>query len=267
MHSLVASLAAVLVAAPGALAPPPDADAPAATAAAADPPAATAAAADPGSVKVLDCTGGADLASRSVTFEGRMRPVPGSVTMALRFTLQAQTPADARWRHVTADGFDKWLTSEPGVRRYTYAKTVRSLLAPATYRTTVRFRWLGADGTVLEQDETISSACTQDDLRPDLAPRRIDIAPASDTGQRRYGVTVRNVGATASGAFGIRLDLPGRPSVSAATAGLGAGESRVVVVTAPACAPGDTVTAVVDPAGVVDEADEDANALTVACPQ
>jgi hypothetical protein len=41
----------------------------------------------------------------------------------------------------------------------------------------------------------------------------------------------------------------------------------VVTVTAPACAPGDTVTAVVDPAGLVDEADEDANVVSVACPE
>jgi len=186
----------------------------------------------------------------------------------LRFVLQAQTPGDPRWRHVTADGFDRWLPSAPGVRRYTYAKTVRSLLAPASYRATVRFRWLDADGQVLDQDDAVSTVCSQDDLRPDLVPRRIDVQPAAgDTGQHRYGVLVRNAGATASGAFGVRIDVPGLPSATATATALGSGESRVVTVTAPACAPGDTVTAVVDPAGLVDEADEDANAVSVACPE
>jgi hypothetical protein len=188
--------------------------------------------------------------------------------MGLRFVLQAQTPGDPRWRHVTADGFDRWLPSAPGVRRYTYAKTVRSLLAPASYRATVRFRWLDADGQVLDQDDAVSAVCIQDDLRPDLVPRRIDVQPAAgDTGQHRYGVLVRNAGATASGAFGVRLDVPGLPSATATATALGSGESRVVTVTAPACAPGDTVTAVVDPAGLVDEADEDANVVSVACPE
>src|SRR4051794_26657410 len=117
MRSLLLSLAALLLVAPGAAAAP------------------------PGSVRVLECTPGLAPEERSVTFEGRMRPVARSVTMALRFTLQARTPDDARWRHVAADGFDTWLPSEPGVRRYTYEKTVRNLVVPASYRTTVRFRW------------------------------------------------------------------------------------------------------------------------------
>jgi subtilase family serine protease len=132
----------------------------------------------------------------------------------------------------------------------------------------VRFRWLDADGQVLDQDDAVSAVCSQDDLRPDLVPRRIDVQPAAgDTGQHRYGVLVRNAGATASGAFGVRLDVPGLPSATATATALGSGESRVVTVTAPACAPGDTVTAVVDPAGLVDEADEDANVVSVACPE
>jgi hypothetical protein len=106
------------------------------------------------------------------------------------------------------------------VRRYTYAKTVRSLLAPASYRATVRFRWLDADGQVLDQDDAVSAVCIQDDLRPDLVPRRIDVQPAAGTrASSRYGVLVRNAGATASGAFGVRLDVPGLPSATATATG------------------------------------------------
>jgi len=269
LAALPAAAVALLAGVPAvAAAPVPGAPVPGVSGSAATPAAATAGASPSATVKVTGCTEGLDLAQRSVTFEGRMRPIAGTVTMGLRFVLQAQTPGDPRWRHVTADGFDRWLPSAPGVRRYTYAKTVRSLLAPASYRATVRFRWLDADGQVLDQDDAVSAVCIQDDLRPDLVPRRIDVQPAAgDTGQHRYGVLVRNAGATASGAFGVRLDVPGLPSATATATALGSGESRVVTVTAPACAPGDTVTAVVDPAGLVDEADEDANVVSVACPE
>jgi hypothetical protein len=269
LAALPAAAVALLAGVPAvAAAPVPGAPVPGVSGSAAARAAATAGASPGATVKVTGCTEGLDLAQRSVTFEGRMRPIAGTVTMGLRFVLQAQTPGDPRWRHVTADGFDRWLPSAPGVRRYTYAKTVRSLLAPASYRATVRFRWLDADGQVLDQDDAVSAVCIQDDLRPDLVPRRIDVQPAAgDTGQHRYGVLVRNAGATASGAFGVRLDVPGLPSATATATALGSGESRVVTVTAPACAPGDTVTAVVDPAGLVDEADEDANVVSVACPE
>ncbi len=269
LAALSAAAVALLAGVPAvAAAPGPGAPVPGGSGSAAAPAAATAGASPSATVKVTGCTEGLDLTQRSVTFEGRMRPIAGTVTMGLRFVLQAQTPGDPRWRHVTADGFDRWLPSAPGVRRYTYAKTVRSLLAPASYRATVRFRWLDADGQVLDQDDAVSAVCIQDDLRPDLVPRRIDVQPgAGDTGQHRYGVLVRNAGATASGAFGVRLDVPGLPSATATATALGSGESRVVTVTAPACAPGDTVTAVVDPAGLVDEADEDANVVSVACPE
>jgi len=269
LAALPAVAGALLAGVPAvAAAPVPGAPVPGVSGSAAAPAAATAGASPSASVKVTGCTEGLDLTQRSVTFEGRMRPIAGTVTMGLRFVLQAQTPGDPRWRHVTADGFDRWLPSAPGVRRYTYAKTVRSLLAPASYRATVRFRWLDADGQVLDQDDAVSAVCIQDDLRPDLVPRRIDVQPvAGDTGLHRYGVLVRNAGATASGAFGVRLDMPGLPSATATATALGSGESRVVTVTAPACAPGDTVTAVVDPAGLVDEADEDANVVSVACPE
>jgi len=269
LAALPAAAVALLAGVPAvAAAPVPGAPVPGVSGSAATPAAATAGASPSATVKVTGCTEGLDLAQRSVTFEGRMRPIAGTVTMGLRFVLQAQTPGDPRWRHVTADGFDRSLPSAPGVRRYTYAKTVRSLLAPASYRATVRFRWLDADGLVLDQDDAVSTVCSQDDLRPDLVPRRIDVQPAAgETGQHRYGVLVRNAGATASGAFGVRLDVPGLPSATATATALGSGESRVVTVTAPACAPGDTVTAVVDPAGLVDEADEDANVVSVACPE
>jgi CARDB protein len=242
MRTFLLSVAALLAAAPGA------------------------AAASSGSVRVLECTSALDPTERVVTFEGRMRATARSATMQMRFTLQARTPDSARWRRVDAEGFDVWLQSQPGVRRYSYAKSVRNLVAPAAYRTTVRFRWLDATGAVLARSSTVSASCAQNDLRPDLVPRSLDVLPAPDRRQRRYAVAVRNAGASASGASQLRLDVAGRESSLADVPPLDAGETTSVAVLGPACVPGDPVVAVLDPAGHVDESDEDANALEVACP-
>ena len=242
MRSFLLSIAALLVAAPGAAAAP------------------------SGSVRVLECTSALDPAERVVTFEGRVRSTARSATMQMRFTLQARTPDGARWRRLDAEGFDTWLQSEPGVRRYSYAKTVRNLVAPAAYRTTVRFRWLDAAGVVLARSSAVSPSCAQEDMRPDLVPRTLDVLPAPDPGRRRYAVLVRNAGASASGPAQLRLDVAGRASATADVPPLDAGESTTVAVIAAACTPGDPVVAVLDPAGHVDEADEDGNTIEVACP-
>ncbi|HWT25220.1 MAG TPA: CARDB domain-containing protein [Solirubrobacteraceae bacterium] len=242
MRTLLLSIAALLLAAPPAAAVP------------------------SGSVRVLECTPALEESERSVTFEGRMRPIARTVTMALRFTLKARSADDAGWRRLHAEGFDVWLQSEPGVRRYIYAKTVRNLLAPAAYRATVRFRWLDAAGRVIARSSAVSATCAQPDLRADLVLRGIDAQPLPDPGLRRYEVLLENAGAGGSGASVLRLDVPGRPLATATVAPLAAGESRAVSVVAPACAPGDALVATADAAGQVEEADEDANAVEVACP-
>jgi CARDB len=242
MRSFLVSVAALLVAAPGAAAAP------------------------SGTVPLLECASALEPAARVVTWEGRMRQSGGSTTMQMRFTLQARTPDSARWRRLEAAGFEEWLSSVPGVRRYSYAKTVRNLVAPATYRTTVRFRWLDASGAVLARSSAVSPTCTQEDLRPDLVPRALDVLPGADPGLRRYAIVVRNAGGSASGASALRLDVSGGRSASADVPPLAPGETTTVAIAAPACVPGDDVAVVVDPAGAVDESDEDGNVLAVPCP-
>jgi hypothetical protein len=237
--------------------------APAAPAAASSPGGAVPAA--PSAVRVLECTPALEPAARSVTFEARMRPVRRSVTMALRFSLQSRSRDGGRWRRVAAEGFDAWLPSEPSVRRYVYAKTVRSLLVPASYRAVVRFRWYDEEGAVVARARAVSPPCAQPDLRPDLVPRRLEALPAA-AGLRRYAVVVRNAGAGAAGASTLQLDVGGAASVSAPVPALAPGEARSVAVTGPACVAGLGVTATVDAGDAVDEADEAANVLAAPCP-
>jgi hypothetical protein len=220
------------------------------------------AAADAASVKVVDCAPALDPVERSASFEARVRAARGSDRMQVRFTLQVRDEGPAtRWHKVVAPGFEQWLTSAAGVRKYSYTRTIQNLTAPASYRTIVRFRWLDEDGLVLRSSRATSSACRQPDMRPDLAPLRIETAPGPDAETRRYTVTVRNGGRTAAGAFDVALG-----DAVARVTGLVPGAQQTVVIEAPACTAAAPATVTVDPDDAVDERDEDDNVLVAACP-
>jgi CARDB len=216
------------------------------------------AAADAATVKVVDCVPALDPIARSATFEARMRASHESDRLQVRFTLQVRDAGlMTRWRKVVAPGFDAWLTSAAGVRRYSYSRTIQNLTAPAYYRTIVRFRWLDADGEVLRSSRATSAACRQPDLRPDLVPLRVETAPGSEPGTTVYRVVVRNTGRSAAGAFDVAAG-----DARAEVSGLAAGAQQAVTFTGPPCAP--ELPIAVDPDDAVDERDEDDNVLAVA---
>src|SRR5215213_10065283 len=104
---------------------------------------AAASAAPVGAARLVSCDSALDPADRTATFEGRMRRVRGATRLLMRFTLQSRTKDQSSWHALAAPGFGRWLSSDPGVGRYVYTKRVIALVAPASYRTIVRFRWLG----------------------------------------------------------------------------------------------------------------------------
>jgi len=225
------------------------------------------AAADAATVKVVDCVPALARAERSATFEARVRAVPETERMQVRFTLlvRAEGP-DARWRRVVAAGFDEWLTSDAGVRRYVYDRTVSNLAAPAGYRTQVRFRWLEADGAVARSARATSATCRQPDLRPDLVPIGLEVAPGPDDDTRRYTAVLRNEGRSDAAAFTVALAGAEPEPAPVAVARLAAGAQRTVAFTGPACVAGERVSVALDPLEQVDERNEEDNALAVPCP-
>ena len=225
------------------------------------------AAADAATVKVVDCVPSLDPAARTATFEARMGAARGSQRMQVRFTLQVREPALGVWRKVAASGFDSWLTSMAGVRRYSYSKTVTNLTAPSAYRTIVRFRWLDADGDVVKSARVTSARCRQPDLRPDLEPRRVDVLATTDPDTRRYAVAVRNAGRTDALPFAATLRIGADEPLPVAVLGLPAGIQRIVTFTAPPCTAGSQLTVTLDPGEAVDERDEDDNVLVTPCPE
>jgi hypothetical protein len=214
--------------------------------------------AGPASATLIACEHGAEPAAE---FEARMGTVPGAVRMRMRFTLQVLTPARPGYRRVAAPGFGGWTTSDPGTTRYVYTRRVEDLVGPASYRVVVRFRWLDAADEVIARDRAHSRPCRQQDVRPNLTIRDLAIEPGPDAATRRYVARVRNTGRRPAGAFDVAVgELP-----PVTVPSLGPGRERTVEVTGPACEPGSAITAVADPADLLDERSETDNELTLGC--
>jgi hypothetical protein len=224
------------------------------------------AAADAATVKVVDCVPAVDPAVRSATFEARVHSVHGSERMQVRFTLQVREDGLSGWRRVVAPGFDTWLTSEPAVRRYSYAKTVTNLSAPATYRMVVRFRWLDEDGEALKSARVTSLGCRQPDMRPNLLPQRVDVLPGLQADTRRYAVALRNAGRTDALPFAATLAIGDEQADPLSILGVAAGVQQIVTFTGPPCKEGTQLTVTLDPGEAVDERDEEDNVLVTPCP-
>ena len=222
--------------------------------------AAPAAIAAPAKARLTACEPALDQAQRTATFAGDVRTIPGASRLQVKFVLQARTEDEPEWAPVAAPGFGTWNSSAPGIGRYVYTKTVENLLAPAAYRAVVRFRWLTATGRTLLRARRTSRVCRQPDLRPDLLVERIDRADGG------YEVTIVNAGRSAAGAFAVTIEIAGQVHAFADVAGVGARERVHLRGQAPACQEGSDVIVRVDPGQVVDEADEDANALSRPCP-
>ena len=226
---------------------------------------AAASAAPVGNARLLACGSALDPVDRIATFEGRMRTVRGATRLQMRFTLQTRGKGQAGWDALPAPGFGKWLSSDTGVGRYVYTKRVVALFAPASYRTLVRFRWIGRGGRRIASDRATSPTCRQADLRPNLRPLAIDSRRGADPGHARYVVPVVNRGTTAAGPFDVVVTVDGTTLPPALTPGLEPGERALVEVEGPPCTAGSLLTVDVDPTGAVDERAEADNRLAVTC--
>lgn len=215
-------------------------------------------------VRLLACETGPADADRAAAFEGRVRAQRPGQRLQMRFTLQVSTPDAPRWRTVPAPGFGVWYSADSGVTRWTYSKRVQDLLAPASYRAKVRFRWRDARGTVVARTAVVSPSCKQPDVRPDLRTGAVT-AQAAGASAARYAVEVRNAGRGPAEATALTLGF-GSTLLEGAVPALAAGEARTVTVTGPRCQAGSEVELILDPASRVDERDEDDNTRMVPCP-
>ena len=210
-------------------------------------------------VELTGCVTALAAEERAATFEARVRRTRGSERMQVSFRLQVRDATLPGWRRVVAARPDEWLTSDKGVRRYLYARTVENLSAPAAYRMVARFRWLDPDGAVLARTRATSRVCRQPDLRPNLTVTGIAfVAPL-------YTVTLHNNGRSAPGPFSVVLRAGELELERVAVPDLAAGERRTLTFSGPACAAGSLLTATLDPDLAVDERNEYDNVLAAPC--
>jgi hypothetical protein len=187
--------------------------------------------------------------------------------MAMRFDLLERSAGGESWQPVAVPYFGIWQKSDPGRPGLIYSKRVGRLLAPASYRVVVRFRWYDDEGQIVRTARRGTRVCTQPDWRPDLV---VDGVEAGEPGPRPgtivYRVALRNTGRVAATAFEVVLAVDGVEESPARLEGIPAKGRTTIDVMGPACAPGSVLRIALDARSEVDEAAEPRDATEVSCP-
>jgi hypothetical protein len=216
------------------------------------------------------CQRAVEPSQREMSIDAVMRPLTGTMKMAIRFELLSKTKAHRPSVVVSGRDLGNWLSpSNPtlGQRpadKWTVSHPVVGLAAPATYRMRVTFRWTGAHGRLLGTVVRI-----QPELRPDLIVQSITVQPiAGKPRLDQYVAVIRNAGATAAGQFEV-LFAPGgsNPGVKTRVVQrLAAHSFRNETFVGPACTATTAPTVTVDPLDQVADFNRSNNSLTATCP-
>lgn len=215
---------------------------------------------------LTSCETGATAAERSAVFSASMPRIRGAERMELRFDFLQRRPGDADFVRLEVPKLGTWERAQPRVLAYVVEKRVNALAAPAAYRVRVRFRWLGADGHVLKHSARRSPTCTQLDPRPDLVFEKVTTKATVDPRQARYDVTVRNRGRGETiASAGVTLAVGGDRVPSEIVSPLAPAAAETVSFFGPRCSGDTKLELTLDPGGVVEEAGESNNVLSISC--
>jgi len=220
------------------------------------------------SARASTCTTGADPAESAATFTGSMPALTGTRRMQMRFALQQRRGAaspTASFKSIDVPDWRAWEKSDPGRPGFVFTERVEGLPAPAGYRAVVTFRWYDRRGHLQRETRRTTGVCEQPDPRPDLVFDAL-AAVGTDATQAAYTVSVRNDGVSAAGAFGVTLTMDGVTTAPIPFGSLAAGAAAQGAVLAPRCAPGSSVTVVVDAGNAVAERTESDDAVVRPCP-
>ncbi len=221
-------------------------------------PAAAGAAPLPASVKVAACS----VETHEAAFSARMQQVPGASRMAMRFKLLEQTGPNAI-RRVKVPGLRRWRHSKPGVKTFSYRQGFRNLPENASHRVVVSFRWLAADGTVVQRTRRRSARCRQFVRLPNLVAKIQAVIPTMP-GVVRYQALVSNTGRASASSVPVRLTVDGKVVDTVTIASLAPGEQRSVVIRGPECH--QVVRLEADPEKSIAESSDLDNAHELSCP-
>lgn len=216
--------------------------------------------------RLVSCTTGLAAGARTAAFTASMPAATGTRRMWIRFDLLQRMVGEVSFAPVVLPAWGRWERSEPGRTGFIYTKRVRGLRAPGAYRARVRFRWYDADGRLQRRAQRVTRTCRQPDPRPDLRAGALEVAAGLGPDAVTYLLTVTNTGRGAAGPFDVVLMESGMPQPPVRVDGPAAGESRVVSLPGPRCAPGATVRFVLDAGGAVDESDEADDVVDRVCP-
>jgi hypothetical protein len=224
-------------------------------------PSASAGAPAPAVVKVRACETGDSSRERLATFYGRMRAIPGTHRMQMRFTLIDRSSGRAGL--VPTPKLAKWRRSKPGVKRFGYSQTITGLEKGAAYAVTIEFRWRDEHGKTIKRLRRTSSDCRQEGELPNLAVAGIEADPGDAEGTLDYTISVVNKGDEDARSFNVDLLVDGASADAAEIDLVEPGETVQVKVSGPACQA--RVRAVIDRRNAVRETTEDDNARSVRC--
>lgn len=217
----------------------------------------------------LACHRALNPAQRSVAVTALMHPLSGSSRLAVDFRLLRRAPGD-RFTPVHGTGLGSWLTKQfgPGsADSWQVIHTVRDLSAPASYRFSVAFRWIGSSGRVIARAARLSRVCRQPELRPDLQVLAIDVQP--DVANARddvYRTEIHDSGATGAGPFQIQLAAQGTIFSTRSLTRISAHRSAWVSLTGPLCNGAQPPIVTVDPHHRVDVYSRSESSLAASCP-
>jgi hypothetical protein len=214
------------------------------------------------SSQVLECKSGDASETRSATFQGRMRAIPRTDRMLMRFTLQERF-GDERLHSVSVPDLKAWRSAKPGIKDFRYKQTVTGLQGGGEYRVSIDFRWLDADGNLLRKKRRLSGACRQ---QGELANLKVGVPSAlpGPEGTGVFVVPVTNDGKAAARDVAVELFVDGAATNVGHIDSVAPGETREVRFTGPACK--RSLRMVVDPSDAVKERLESDNVTTVRCP-
>jgi hypothetical protein len=221
-------------------------------------PAAAGAAPLPASVKVTACS----VETHEAVFSARMQQVPGASRMAMRFKLLEETGPHAI-RRVKVPGLRRWRYSKPGVKTFSYRQGFRNLPENASHRVVVSFRWLAADGTLVQRTRRRSARCRQFVRLPNLVAKIQAVIPTMP-GVVRYQALVTNRGRASASSVPVRLTVDGKVVDTVTIASLAPGEQHSVVIRGPECH--QVVRLEADPEKSIAESSDLDNAHELSCP-
>lgn len=221
------------------------------------------------------CQKALDPPARAVSVQSVMRPLSGTSKMQMKFSLLRETKTHPRFITVHGRGLGSWISpTNPTLGQqagdvWIVKHPVVDLLAPATYKFRVMFRWTGAQGQTLGTATQTSPTCLEPELRADLLVRYLSVTPITSgpsTGQWAYTALIANRGLTGAGPVAVEFADGSSTPLPATVAWVGAKSQVHRRFVASPCTAGTPLTVTVDPTGSIDEYDYANNALTMACP-